>query len=97
MLENRPYAEKAQFKDVYRRAIKLDNSGHLQIYGKITMGSVPKTLLAIVVKTYVHNVQFFWFYNTDGDISIKTSQHPPGSDPTHPRQTPQLLLQLEIN
>ena len=52
------------------------------------MGSVPKTLLAIVVKTYVHNVQFFWFYNTDGDISIKTSQHPPGSDPYTPPPDP---------
>ena len=41
-------------------------------------------LLAIVVKTCVHNIQIFGFYNTDGDISIKTFQHPPESDPTPP-------------
>ena len=42
--------------------------------------------------------KIFWFYNTDGNISIKTSQHPPRSDPTPPlHQTPPLLLKLEIN
>ena len=40
--------------------------------------------------------KIFMFYNTDGDISIKTSQHPPGFDAAHPHQTPQLLLKLEI-
>ena len=37
---------------------------------------------------------FFWFYNTDGDISIKTSQHPPESDPTHPLPDPSTFTEI---
>ena len=39
--------------------------------------------------------KIFWFYNTDGNISIKTSQHPPGSDPTHPPPDPSTLTEIE--
>ena len=53
------------------------------------------TLLAIVVKTFVHNVQiFFGFITQMADISIKTSQHIPGSDPTHPPPDPSTFTEI---
>ena len=38
--------------------------------------------------------KFFGFYNTDGDISIKTSQNPPESDPTHPQPDPSTFTEI---
>ena len=55
-------------------------------------GAKTWSLIAIVVKTCVHNI--CWFYNTGGGINIKTSHHSPGSDPTHTLPDPSTFTEI---